>query len=126
MSLFGRAQLRGETLAVYRPTLERQPDGSDAPVYPDAATATLRGLLETITAELAVKVFATETPVALRVLTPIAVSGAPPDVQLGDGVRVTTGFYAGRRFRVVGYRAEINRPRDGHLDLGLAETTEAF
>jgi hypothetical protein len=116
MSVAGRNRTRGAQCAVYRPvetsvagSLERD-WGEDNPVLD--ARIELLPMSETTRREI----FGTESLAELSAMVP-----ASFDIRPKDGIGVTSGPYAGRRFIV-----EARRALFGYAELALVSTTEWF
>lgn len=113
---------RGSTLSLYRPTGTKTPSGFAKFTWPTPATTTgIKGLLEPLTADIADRVFGSERRAQYRIYLP-----AGTDIREHDGLLVTAGNYAAKKFQVLGpVTYDVDRRAD-HIEVALLETTEAF
>lgn len=120
MSLAGAIRVRGSVVALYRPTYGTVSGGARK-VTAWTLLATVRAQLEQLTAELAARVFGGVNQATVRAMMP-----ADLGLAAEDGVVVTNGFLAGRRYRVQTICAYDGRARQGHQEVALQLTDEVF
>lgn len=115
MSVAGRNMVIGSTLTVYRSTKTAGTGGQTNVSWAAVLTA-VRWELHTLTAEMLEQVFGQGSQVEL-----VAFEDDAATVLLNDGVVVTAGKHAGKKFRV--HRTRLGRK---YLEIGLKSTVEAI
>ena len=115
MSISGRNAVWGSTMTFYRPTTAPGTGGQSATAWTAILLNTKLEFLP-ITDETRRQIFGIESEVQTAVITE-----ADFGVQPKDGVVVSAGTNAGKRFRVV----QTARSRK-YLQIGLRETPEAI
>jgi hypothetical protein len=121
MSLHGLAAARGSRLTVRRYTITKNPDMTVNRSWSDHLTE-VPMLLESASVEKVQRLFGREaTATVLGYM-----DDSSTDIVADDGVRVVTGFLAGKNLRVAGVRPlDYPKPR-GSLVVALELTTETF
>jgi hypothetical protein len=113
---------KGSTVTFYRPTPVTNADGS-----PGLSTWTLLGTagekvwFQPVTNDLAGRIYGAEVEARERGFYAGALTLAP-----GDGILVTAGRHAGKRFRVEESLAYDGSASGGHQDMPVVETDEVF
>ncbi len=121
MSLAGLIRTKGYRADVYRPTWASNPDGTrKVTTYGTALLSGVKVFLDGITDELVQTVFGGSEKVDTRGF----MLGAP-DVQDEDRLKLTSGAFSGRVFRVETRRPQYGRA-SAHLELALVSTTETI
>lgn len=119
MSIATRNRIRGAACDVYRPLPLEGTGGQTLTVFCLLLSAERLELLP-VTDEIAREIFGLDERVECSVLV-----SAARGIAQGDGIAVTTGPHAGRRFRVLATR-QLGDYRRGWVECALALTTEAF
>lgn len=119
MSISGQITVRGHRLTLYRPTYDAVGAGSVRATW--AQVAVIRASLESVTAELAQRVFGSE-PIAI-VRAYVRSRGTVPVT--GDAVVIETGPFAGT-YRVGPVLAPVRRGPNALTDVALVSTAEVI
>jgi hypothetical protein len=115
MSIAGRNHFRGSTVHVMRP-FRAEGEGAQTAETWVAHRTNLRIELLAASDEVARRIFGEEADIQVAAIVP-----ASTEIANNDGVIVTSGEYAGQRFRVVAARS-LKR----FIELGLQSTTETI
>jgi hypothetical protein len=129
MSLAGRARTQGARLAVYRPTMAANSDGSDRPSW--ALVTHVQSVVAPIDASVAREVFGADVRTTTRLVVPASVLGTLADIKPDDGVLVETapigsGLTVNQRFVVTATHPDGTRRRLSALQVALDATNEVF
>lgn len=122
MSLAAQIARRGSTVTVMRATRARSSSGVSELVWaPVAALTGVRMLLDAPEGSTVARVFGREARVEV-----LAFCSQEFDVRPDDGVVVTSGWHAGRRFQAAQV-VEFDQSRaHAHKELALVSTPETF